>query len=123
MAAYTEAATYDPSNREYAMLREHARFQVVQSLVDAAERQEIAGNSPGARDLLTEALRIDPNYIVARERLQELTPAEQELEVAKGPRLGGIPRLSLTSLEHNRSIFAELRAAPTKKSASNLESK
>src|SRR5579872_5170101 len=50
-AAYSEAATYDPTNREYAMLREHARFQVVQSLVDQAERQEIAGNTPGARDL------------------------------------------------------------------------
>src|SRR5665213_3376614 len=94
-AAYTEAATYDPSNHQYAMLKEHARFQVVQSLVDAAERQEIAGNTPGARDLLTEALRIDPNYIVARERLQELTPVEQEVEAAKGPRLGGIPRLVL----------------------------
>jgi type II secretory pathway component GspD/PulD (secretin) len=94
-AAYTEAVTYDPSNRQYAMLKEHARFQVVQSLVDAAERQEIAGNTPGARELLTEALQIDPNYIVARERLQELTPAGQEVEVAKGPRLGGIPRLFL----------------------------
>ncbi|HEX3370927.1 MAG TPA: hypothetical protein VHS08_00330, partial [Candidatus Acidoferrales bacterium] len=94
-AAYTEASTYDPSNRQYAMLKEHARFQVVQSLVDAAERQEIAGNTAGARELLTEALRIDPNYIVAQERLQELTPAEQEVEVAKGPRLGGIPRLVL----------------------------
>ncbi|HET6142259.1 MAG TPA: FG-GAP-like repeat-containing protein [Candidatus Acidoferrales bacterium] len=95
LAAYTEAVTYDPSNRQYALLKEHARFQVVQSLVDAAERQEIAGNTPGARELLTEALRVDPNYIVARERLQELTPAEQEVEVAKGPRLGGIPRLVL----------------------------
>jgi type II secretory pathway component GspD/PulD (secretin) len=92
-AAYSEAAVYDPSNRQYAMLKEHARFQVVQSLVDAAERQEIAGNTAGARELLTEALKIDPNYIVARERLQELTPAEQEVEAAKGPRLGGLPRL------------------------------
>src|SRR5260221_3784929 len=32
-AAYSEAATYDPSNREYAILKEHARFQVIQSLV------------------------------------------------------------------------------------------
>jgi Flp pilus assembly secretin CpaC len=95
LGAYSEAALYDPSNRQYAMLKEHARFQVVQSLVDAAERQEIAGKTPGARDLLTEALKIDPNYVVARERLRELTPAEQEVEAAKGPRLGGLPRLVL----------------------------
>src|ERR1700692_4441837 len=95
LAAYTEAATYDPSNREYAMLKEHARFQVIQALVDSAERQAIAGNIPGARVLLTQALGIDPNYVVARERLSELTPIPQEVEAAKGPRIAGLPRLIL----------------------------
>jgi Flp pilus assembly secretin CpaC len=95
-AAYTEAATYDPSNREYAILREHARFQVIQSLVDSGERQAIAGNITAARALLTEALGIDPNYVVARERLAELTASPAELEPEKGPRLGGLPRLILT---------------------------
>jgi hypothetical protein len=92
-AAYTEAATYDPSNREYGILKEHARFQVVQSLVDNAERQAISGNMAGARSLLTEALKIDPNYVVARERLAELSPSPPELEPDKGPRLAGLPRL------------------------------
>jgi Flp pilus assembly secretin CpaC len=92
-AAYSEAAAYDPSNREYAMLREHARFQVIQALVDSAERQAIAGNVPGARSVLTEALKIDPNYVVAQERLAELTPSPEEVEAAKGPRLAGMPRL------------------------------
>ena len=94
-AAYSEAVTYDPSSREYAILKEHARFQVVQSLVDSAERQAIAGNIPGARALLTQALGIDPNYVVARERLAELTPIPQEVEEAKGPRIAGLPRLIL----------------------------
>ena len=94
-AAYSEAAKYDPSNREYAILKEHARFQVVQSLVDGAERQAIAGNIPGARALLLQALEIDPNYVVARERLAELTPIPAEVEAAKGPRLAGLPRLIL----------------------------
>ena len=94
-AAYSEAATYDPSNREYAILKEHARFQVVQSLVDNAERLAIAGDVPGARARLTEALDVDPNYIVARERLAELTPRPEETEAAKGPRLGGLPHLTV----------------------------
>jgi Flp pilus assembly secretin CpaC len=94
-AAYSEAAAYDPSNREYAILKEHARFQVIQSLVDGAERQAIAGNIPGARAMLIEALGIDPNYVVARERLAELTPRPEEIEAGKGPRLAGLPRLSL----------------------------
>jgi Flp pilus assembly secretin CpaC len=92
-AAYSEAVTYDPSSREYAILKEHARFQVVQSLVDSAERQAIAGNIPGARALLTQALGIDPNYVVARERLAELTPSSVDAEVAKSPRIAGLPRL------------------------------
>jgi Flp pilus assembly secretin CpaC len=94
-SAYSEAATYDPSNREYAILKEHARFQVIQSLVDSAERQAIAGNIPGARALLTQALEIDPNYVVAQERLAELTPIPAEAEETKGPRLAGLPRLIL----------------------------
>ena len=93
--AYSEAATYDPSNREYKMLREHARFQVIQSLVDSAERQAIAGDIPGARALLTQALEIDPNYAVAKERLAELTPSLAEADAEKGPRLAGLPRLIL----------------------------
>jgi general secretion pathway protein D len=94
-AAYTEAAAYDPSNREYAILKEHARFQVIQALVDSAERQAIAGDIPGARALLLQALEIDPNYAVARERLGELTPSPEQAEVAKGPRLAGLPRLTI----------------------------
>jgi type II secretory pathway component GspD/PulD (secretin) len=98
LAAYTEAAAYDPSNREYAMLKEHARFQVVQSLVESAERQAIAGNVTGARDLLTQALAVDPNYAVARERLSELTPGAEEpaeeTAAAKQPRLAGLPQLN-----------------------------
>ncbi len=92
--AYSEAATYDPSNREYAMLKEHARFQLVQSLVESAERQAIAGNLASARDLLTQALAVDPNYAVARERLTELTPGEEETVAARQPRLAGLPRLN-----------------------------
>src|SRR5882672_1737172 len=92
-AAYSEAVTYDPSSREYALLKEHGRFQLVQSLVDSAERQAVAGNLPAARALLTQALEVDPNYVVARERLAELTPNPVEAEVAKGPRLAGLPRL------------------------------
>ena len=96
-AAYSEAAAYDPSNREYAILKEHSRFQVIQSLVDRAERQAIAGDIAGARALLTQALEIDPKYVVARERLAQLTPIQEEgdSEPNKGPRLGGLPRLAL----------------------------
>ena len=94
-AAYTEAVAYDPSNREYAVLKEHARFQVVQSYVESAERQAVSGDLPGARGLLKQALDVDPNYLVARERLQELTPTPEEVQQQNGPRIAGLPRLIL----------------------------
>ena len=91
-ADYSEAATYAPTVRQYPILKEHARFQLIQGLVDSAERQALAGNIPNARTLLGQALEIDPNYDVARERLGELTSAVEAAQ-EKGPRLAGLPRL------------------------------
>lgn len=93
-ADYSEASTYAPSNREYSILKEHARFQLVQGLIDSAERQALTGNIPNARALLTQALEIDPNYEVARERLEELASDSPETAPESGPRLAGLPRLS-----------------------------
>ena len=38
-AAYSEATAYGPADKEYALLREHSRFQLVQGLADLAERR------------------------------------------------------------------------------------
>jgi len=65
------------------MLKEHARFQVIRSLVDSAETAGHCRKHSGARALLTQALEIDPNYVVARERLAELTPIPAEIESGK----------------------------------------
>jgi len=92
-ADYSEAAAYDPSNREYAILREHARFQMVQGMAEAAERRALAGNIPDARAILTQALLIDPNYSVARERLSELADDSVKVLPDKNTRLAGLPRL------------------------------
>jgi type II secretory pathway component GspD/PulD (secretin) len=110
-AAYTEAAQYDSSNREYLILKEHARFQVIQSLVENAERQEIAGDTAGARALLTQALEIDPNYVVARERLGELDPAPLAAAAQSSPRLAGLPRLSFKPGKHAFDFRGTVRGA------------
>jgi type II secretory pathway component GspD/PulD (secretin) len=92
--AYSDAITYAPANREYSLLREHARFQLVQALANLAERQLLAGNTAGAREQLIHALEIDPNYIVARERLAELDSETVRVAPQKGPRrLAGPPQL------------------------------
>jgi Flp pilus assembly secretin CpaC len=92
--AFSEAATYAPANKEYPLLREHARFQLIQGLADLAERQVLAGDTAGARELLMHALEIDPNYAIARERLAELAPDSPRVTPEKGPRIAGLPRLN-----------------------------
>jgi type II secretory pathway component GspD/PulD (secretin) len=96
-AAYTEAAANDPASSEYAILKEHARFQVIQGIVDSAERQAVAGNISEARALLQQALAIDPSYSVAQERLAELTTSPQEAIQDNHPKLAGLPRLIFKS--------------------------
>jgi hypothetical protein len=92
--AYSDAITYAPANREYSLLREHARFQLVRELIDLAERKALAGDVPGAREQLIRALELDPNYVVARERLSELASDSVSVAPQNGPRLAGPPRLN-----------------------------
>jgi len=92
--AYSEAATYAPASKEYPLLREHGRFQLLQGLADLAERQLLAGDTAGAREQLLHALEIDPYYVIARERLAELSPDSVSVTPEKGPRLAGLPRLN-----------------------------
>jgi Flp pilus assembly secretin CpaC len=93
-AAYGEATAYAPGNKEYPLRREHSRFQVIQGLVDLAERQLLAGDTAGAREYLLHVLEIDPNYAIAQERLAELPTNSPDLAPEKGPRLAGLPRLN-----------------------------
>jgi Flp pilus assembly secretin CpaC len=93
-AAYSEAAMYAPANKEYPLLKEHARFQLLQGLADLAERQLLAGDAAGAREQLLHALEIDPNYVIARERLAEMAPDSVSVTPEKGPKLAGLPRLN-----------------------------
>ncbi|HEX2711682.1 MAG TPA: hypothetical protein VHM88_05590, partial [Candidatus Acidoferrales bacterium] len=73
--AYEEALRYAPGNSDALLHRELARFQMVQQRTDRAEREALAGRMEQARAELREALRLDPNYSPARERLAQF---EQE---------------------------------------------
>src|SRR6267143_2131193 len=92
--AYSEATAYSPGEKEYSLLREHARFQLVQRLADLGERLLLAGDGASAREQLVHALEIDPNYAIARERLAELPADSPSATPEKGPRLAGLPRLN-----------------------------
>ena len=91
---YTDAANFAPGNREYAIRREVARGRLVQSKMDAAERDAISGRLDEAQKLLLSASFVDPLNAAVRKRLAELatlqlgqTHPKQDVELSPEPRL------------------------------------
>ena len=92
--AYIDAANWAPDNRQYAIHREIAKSRLVQSKIDAAERDAISGRLDAARKELLSASFTDPANAVVRERLAELAAIEPgqprkpaHVELAAEPRL------------------------------------
>jgi type II secretory pathway component GspD/PulD (secretin) len=70
--AYSEALADAPGNKEAELLRDAARFRMVQMHIDGAERELLAGNNPGAQTELQAAIVLDPSYKLASERLAQV---------------------------------------------------
>jgi Flp pilus assembly secretin CpaC len=70
--AYSQAAALAPKNSEAALLRDGARFHIVQRHMDAAERDYLAGQQAQAEAELHAAIALDPSYTVASERLAQI---------------------------------------------------
>lgn len=109
--AYSEAAACAPAKQEYTFLREHARFELVQSNTDAAEREVLAGRTDQARQELVRALELDPGYSVARERLAGLTSSALSVVPQSAPRLAGLPRLQTRPGKFEFDVRGPTRAA------------
>ncbi len=73
---YSEAARALPDNRDYAIRRDIARSQLVQTYVDRAERDAVSGRMTEARADLSAAIALDPGDAIARERWNEMSSPE-----------------------------------------------
>lgn len=93
-AAYSDAARWDPSDREYLLRLAIAKSRIVQKKVDEAERDAVSGRLAAARRELLDASSIDPSNKAVQERIVELTAAEPEhvREVGE-PEITGEPDL------------------------------
>ena len=110
-ADYTKASDAAPSNLEYSALKEHARFQLVQKMLNASERQDLAGETGQARALLLQAQAMDPNYAITRERLAELPLDSPLAGQQKPPRLAGLPKLQFKPGKHDFDYRGTMRGA------------
>jgi type II secretory pathway component GspD/PulD (secretin) len=110
--AYTDAANLAPSNREYALRREIAKSRLVQSKVDAAERDAISGRLDDARKQLLSASFLDPLSPAVRARLAQLATAEVA-ELPKPPvaELAGEPRLEYQTGRRNFDYRGDTQGA------------
>src|ERR1700687_2979617 len=69
---YADALADAPGNREAELLRDAARFRLVQQHMEGAERELLEGNNPGAQTELRAAIALDPSYKTANERLVQV---------------------------------------------------
>ena len=73
LTEFTAASKASPNDRSILLHREFARSQVVMQITVDAEKQILEGQTDAARATLVAALKLDPSYSVARERLAEIS--------------------------------------------------
>jgi Bacterial type II and III secretion system protein/FG-GAP-like repeat len=74
--AYSQAVEWAPKNKQYVFRRELAKGRLIQTKVDLAEKDAVAGQLANARKELIEAYQLDPTDQTIRERLAELAALE-----------------------------------------------
>ena len=101
--SYSRAVEWAPDNGDYVMRRELAKGQLIQTKVDAAEKDAVSGELANARKELLDASYLDPSDQVIRERLAELAALEPNYakESKPGIRLAGQIRLDYASGKRN----------------------
>lgn len=87
---YSDATNLAPDNRNYLLRREMARSRLVQTKVDAAERDADLGRFDQARQELLAARYLDPTNNVVKERFTELSAADiGQIRMKPEPDLAG----------------------------------
>jgi type II secretory pathway component GspD/PulD (secretin) len=107
---YDRATEYAPSNKTYAVKRENAKATLVQTHVDAAEKDAVAGKLDDARRELLISKDLDPTNTVIRDRLAEFLVALQPAKPT-APQLLGEPLLDYRKGTQNINYRGDTRGA------------
>ncbi len=109
---YTDAANWAPDNREYVLHREIAKSRLVQSKMDAAERDAISGRLDDALKELLSASYLDPLSPTVRQRLAQLANAEVgQLPKTAVAELAGEPRLEYLTVHKSFDYRGDTQGA------------
>ncbi|HEY6903444.1 MAG TPA: FG-GAP-like repeat-containing protein, partial [Candidatus Acidoferrales bacterium] len=112
LAAYSDAAKWDPNAKEYLLRLAIAKSRIVQKKVDAAERDAVSGRLDAARRELLDASSVDPSNKTVRERIVELTAAEPErVREIDEPEIAGEPTLAYRPGKHSFDYRGDTRGA------------
>src|SRR5882757_4318262 len=111
LAAYEQAARYAPQNAEIVEKAAAFRSQRVRLLVEAAERDALAGLLSQATEALGAALRVDPGNTIVAERLVQLKAMEDEPSAKPKPEISGLPRLKPQPGKRNLNLRGDTKSA------------
>ena len=107
---YSEAVEYAPKEKNYAERRQSAKAALVQSHVNAAERDAVSNRLDDARRELLIAADLDPTNTMIRERLAELLASLPPPKEPEG-QLAGEPQLNYRKGTQNVSYRGDTRGA------------
>ncbi|MGA2534754.1 MAG: tetratricopeptide repeat protein [Terracidiphilus sp.] len=113
---YQEAASLDPTNRNYGMAAEVARSHAVTALIQSAARDRIRSDAAAERDALEQALALDPTNIQVTEHLHELGDdalrgESRPVYEAGTETVGGSLQIEPTAGEHSFHLRTDQRQA------------
>ena len=112
---YADAFANAPGNKDAELLRDAARFRLVQQHMEGAERELLAGNNPGAQTELRTAISLDPSYKAARERLAQVVSMDPpQQQAAKKERAMAAPvKLTITPGTHTFDLHGDTQSVYT----------
>ena len=112
---YADAFANSPGNKDAELLRDAARFRLVQQHMEGAERELLAGNNPGAQTELRTAVALDPSYKTARERLAQVVAMDPpQMQAAAKERAMAAPvKLTVAPGTHTFDLHGDTQSVYT----------
>jgi len=109
LAEYEEAARYAPQDAAIVEKAAALRSKLVRALVEAAERDALAGLMTQATEELATALQIDPGNTIVEERLAQFRTMGDEPRAKPNSGIAGLPKLQPQAGKHNLNLSGDTK--------------